>query len=167
MDVEAAGSVRDRLQPAQQAGRTSFSGPLQGDSGRRRRVLPGVLPLHPPQSQPCGPCPARGEMRRRGPEPDAEAIRQAVSQVFAGHSACQQRRIWMFALNCLTWLKSGQIAALADKTPGAVTHCVQSLGKRLQTDPRFAGHFAELVKVFQKRSALGTKRPSPVEIVPG
>ena len=107
------------------------------------------------------------EMRRRGPEPNAETIRQAVSQVFARHSACQQRRMWMYALNCLTWLKSAQIAALAGKTPGAVTHCVQSLGKRLQTDPRLAGHFAELVKVIQKRSALGTKRPSPVEIVSG
>ncbi len=93
------------------------------------------------------------EMRRGGPQPCAEAVRPAVSQVFAGYSACQQRRMWMYALHRLTWLMSARIAALAGKTPGAVTHCVQSLGQRLQQDPRLANLFAELVRLIRKQRA--------------
>ena len=52
--------------------------------------------------------------------------------------------MFIYALRRLTWLKSSQIAHLAGRTPGAVTHALKSIEQRLKNNRHLAARVQEL-----------------------
>ena len=89
-------------------------------------------------------------LRRSGEAPSVEAVRQAVIKVFAGFSDHQKSRMLVYALRQCTWLKSVEIARLAGRTPGAVTHTVQTIGQRMAEDPCLADQYDRLLEEIEE-----------------
>ncbi len=70
--------------------------------------------------------------------PSPAAVRAAVADVFGDLSACQRRRLEMFALRAFTWLSAKEIGDAVGTAAGAVSKAHKQIGARLAQDAELA-----------------------------
>lgn len=85
-------------------------------------------------------------LRRHVKGPSPEVIREAVDELFSDWSDCQRRRMWVYLLQQCPWMKGTEIARLADRTPGAVSHAVKTFQDRIRADWRLQAQVEGLIR---------------------
>mgnify|MGYP002396649727 CR=1 FL=1 len=90
--------------------------------------------------------PSLSQLRKTLATPQPETIWKAVEECCKELSICQQKRLYAYCLDDLTWLTRVEIAELLERTSGGITNTIQSVEKRIKEDPEWTDHRRRILK---------------------